>query len=76
MVLNLRMLFLMVVFNRPDNLVYNNELRRLIIKLFASGFDEKSINLSVEILKILFIGFIFSNLASSVTVILNALYFS
>jgi putative peptidoglycan lipid II flippase len=47
----------------------------LIIKLFASGFDEKSINLSVEILKILFIGFIFSNLASSVTVILNALYF-
>ena len=47
----------------------------LAIKLFASGFDEKSIMLSAEILKILFIGFIFANLAASVTVILNALYF-
>jgi putative peptidoglycan lipid II flippase len=44
------------------------------IKLFASGFDEKSIKLSTEILKIIFIGFIFSSLAASVTVILNALY--
>jgi putative peptidoglycan lipid II flippase len=47
----------------------------LIIKLFASGFDEKSLILSKEIVQILFIGFIFSTLAASVTVILNALYF-
>lgn len=47
----------------------------LIIKLFASGFDENSINLSIEILKILFIGFVFYNLSVSVTVILNSLYF-
>jgi len=46
----------------------------VIIKLFASGFDEKSIKLTTEILQILFIGFIFSNLAASVNVILNALY--
>ena len=45
-----------------------------IIRLFASGFDDKSMSLSVEILQILFIGFIFSNLAAPVIVILNALY--
>ena len=46
----------------------------LIIKLFASGFDEKAISLTSEILKLLFIGYIFYNLTSSVSVILNALY--
>jgi putative peptidoglycan lipid II flippase len=50
-------------------------LDTLIVTLFASGFDKKSMMLSVEIVHILFIGFIFSNLAASVTVILNALYF-
>ena len=47
----------------------------LIIKLFASGFDEKAISLTSEILKILFIGYIFYNLTSSISTILNALYF-
>lgn len=46
-----------------------------IIKLFASGFDEKSINLSRALLKILFPGFVFYALSVSVTVILNSLYF-
>lgn len=47
----------------------------LIIKLFASGFDEKAISLTTEILKILFMGYIFYNLTGSVSIILNAIYF-
>jgi len=43
----------------------------LIIKLFASGFDEKAISLTSEILKILFIGYIFYNLTSSISTILK-----
>ncbi|MBI5893808.1 MAG: polysaccharide biosynthesis C-terminal domain-containing protein [Deltaproteobacteria bacterium] len=47
----------------------------LAIKLFASGFDEKAVNLSNDILKILFVGYVFFNLTSSVSVILNSLYY-
>lgn len=46
----------------------------LILRLFASGFNEKAIGLSTEILKVLFIGYIFYNLSSSTSQILNALY--
>lgn len=46
----------------------------LMIRLVASGFDERAIGLSTEILKVLFVGYIFYNLSNSVSQILNALY--
>lgn len=47
----------------------------LIIKLFASGFDGRSVELSSGILRVLFIGYIFNGLVTSVSVVLNAFYF-
>lgn len=46
----------------------------LIVRFFASGFDERAIGLSTEILKVLFIGYIFYNLSGSISTILNALH--
>ena len=46
-----------------------------IIKLFASGFDDRSVELSSGILRVLFIGYIFNGLVTSVGVVLNAFYF-
>lgn len=46
----------------------------VIINLFASGFDERSAELSASLLKIVFWGYIFNNLTVSISGILNAGY--
>ncbi len=46
----------------------------MIVKLFASGFDAKAVNLSAELLTILFMGYIFSNLSAVAVQILNSFF--
>ena len=47
----------------------------LVITMFASGFDKRSVVLTAGIVKVLFIGYVFSNLISAINGILNALYY-